>query len=120
MGDDALKSPEMAGEPAKKTDVLLLHSRTEDGEGVRVIRARNDTIETGELRAMKEGRPISGEVVKLTPREKQPGVCDVEVLAEVSPKAPGEHAGPARVATTAYRESWDRIFGANEPDASLN
>jgi hypothetical protein len=40
-------------------------------------------------------------------------VCDVEVLAKVGGGEASQPAqiGPAQVATRAYRDSWDRIFG---------
>jgi len=104
--------------PAPKgEDVLLLHSPTEDGEGIRVLRARENRIETGEVRAMKEGKPlVGGEIVKLAPREGAPQVCDVEVVQKLEPVRDGvrDSTKPAQVATRAYRDSWDRIFGADE------
>jgi|JI10StandDraft_1071094.scaffolds.fasta_scaffold252282_3 hypothetical protein len=98
-------------------DVVLLHSPTDDGEGARVIRAREGRVEVGELRPLKEGRPLSGEVVSLTPRADAPRVCDVKVHvkvptpAEAAPNALA-HKGPARVTSTAYRDGWDALFGA--------
>ena len=98
----------------KRSDVVLLGGPTEDGEGVHVLRAREDRLETGEVRPLKEGQPLlSGEVVKLVPRA-QSRVCDVEVLAKIGKKDGAqatEQGGPAQVATRAYRESWERIFG---------
>jgi hypothetical protein len=111
MSDEAPKP----AKPATGSDVLLLHSPTEDGEGVRVLRAREDRLEAGEVRPLKDGRPLAtgGEIVKLAPRAQAPQVCDVEVLSKVEPgwTAGADRSGPAQVATTAYRESWDRIFG---------
>jgi len=106
--------------PPKEEDVLLLHSPTEDGEGIRVLRARENRLETGEVRAMKDGQPlVGGEIVKLAPREGAPQVCDVQVLQKIEP--PGrrddgvrDSTKPAQVATRAYRDSWDRIFGTDE------
>jgi len=83
----------------------------EGGDGYRVIRKREETIELGEMRAVQEGRPLQGELVKLTPREGQDRVFDVEVV--VSREELG-HAGPAQVATDAYRAGWDAIFGSGE------
>lgn len=103
------------------TDVVLLHSPTEDGKGVRVLRAREGRIEAGEIRAIEEGRPLHGDVVKLKPREATPQICDVEVTyklprAEAAESAEA-HVGPAKVTTSAYRSSWDRIFGGRTNDA---
>jgi hypothetical protein len=105
-------------EPEADEDVVLLHSPTDDGEGIRVIRSRTGRpLEAGEVRAMKEGKPITGgEVVSLKPRAGAPRLCDVEVVAQM-PKAAGGAAepravthGPAQVATDAYRASWERTF----------
>jgi hypothetical protein len=101
--------------PAPKEDVLFVHSPSEGGEGYRVIRKRENTIEVGEIRAMQEGRPVHGDVVRLKPREEHQRLFDVEVLMsrdEVQSKGALAHAGPAQVATDAYRENWDAIFGA--------
>jgi hypothetical protein len=104
----------------KRADVVLLQGPTDDGEGIRVVRAREDRLEAGEVRPLKDGKPLaSGEVVKLAPRPSAPQVCDVEVLAKVGEALPSQPAGkPAQVATTAYRESWERIFGTEEPAES--
>jgi hypothetical protein len=102
--------------PPPKQDVLFVHSPADQGEGFRVIRKREDTIELGEIRPVQEGRPIHGDLVKLKPRKEHDQLFDVEVLAtreEMQPSALG-HAGPAQVASDAYRTNWEAIFGANE------
>jgi hypothetical protein len=88
-----------------------------------VLRARQERIELGELRALEEGRPITGEIVTLAPRKDNPLVCDVK--DSYSPASPAarvvHHKGPAKVATTAYRQGWDEIFGEKPaPDRDLN
>ena len=60
-------------------DRLFVHSKVERGEGYHVIRTRPGQVEIGELREMQPGKPISGEVVKLTPTEDHDRVFDVEV-----------------------------------------
>jgi hypothetical protein len=97
--------------PRPKEDVLFVHSPVEGGEGYRVIRKREDTIEIGEMRAVQEGKPLQGELVKLTPRQEHERLFDVEVM--VSRQELG-HAGPAQVATDAYRANWEAIFGSRE------
>jgi hypothetical protein len=102
-------------------DVVILGPPTADGAGVHVLRAREEKLEVGELRALEEGRPIHGEVVTLAPRKDNPRVCDVKD----SYRAPGAsssapalalaHKGPAKVATEAYRDGWDEIFGKKPP-----
>src|ERR1700733_10286059 len=63
----------------RNKDVLLLHSPTEDGDGVRVVRSRRGKVEVGEVRNVAECKPLTGELVTLKPREGAPRVCDVEV-----------------------------------------
>lgn len=114
-------------------DVVLIHGRTEDRAGLRVVRVTEDRVELGSVRPLKTGQPISGEVVRLRPRLECPLVCDVEshfrmperndVLGEATGSDPeaGEgarapsaekatHAGPPQVATEAYRRNWDSIW----------
>ena len=101
----------------KATDVVLLGPPTADGAGVHVLRAREEKLETGELRALQEGRPITGEVVALSPRKDNPRICDVTDSYRASTHGErGEdravtHKGPANVATDAYRDGWDEVFG---------
>ncbi len=116
-GDE--KRDDASGE--KAVDVVLLQGPTEDGEGVRVLRAREDRLEVGEVRPLKEGQPLlAGEVVKLAPRAGS-RVCDVEVLAKIGAHrgATPAQIGPAQVATREYRESWDRIFGPPKAQREL-
>jgi hypothetical protein len=119
---------------AAPEDVALLYAPTDDGKGARVLRARGGSLETGEVRPVRDGQPIhQGEVVRLSPRSDAPSVCDVEVLhaapseAEASPaSSPAEPrlGRPAQVASDDYRVNWDRIFGAAgrraKRDRSLN
>jgi hypothetical protein len=98
----------VAADPPDDYDVALLGDRTDDGEGVRTLRLQPGRATLGELRPMKEGKPIHGDVVSLKPREDQPGAYDVDV--KVAAPAPAPKSGPAQVATAAYRSSWTRIF----------
>ena len=106
--------------PAK--DIVLLGPPTADGAGVHVLRARNEGIEAGELRGLQEGRPITGEVVTLQPRKDNPRLCDVK--SSYSPPGAATlqlgHKGPAKVATEAYREGWDEVFGSKPSSKDLN
>ena len=108
----------MADEPnhEQKEDVVVLHSPTEDGAGVRVVRLRNGGVELGEVRQLQEGKPVDGDVVTLTPRAKSPRVCDVKVHLEKS----AARGGPAQVATTTYRTNWEATFGGTKREAELN
>jgi hypothetical protein len=106
----------MPDEPAP--DVVYLHGPTEDGDGVRVLRARQGKVEVGEVRPIAEGKPLSGEIVTLRPRDGAPRVCDVKVEYAPATEARAEGTkGPAQVATAKYRDNWDAIFGAHGPSA---
>jgi hypothetical protein len=110
----------MADDAKKPMDVVVLGPPTPDGEGVRVLRAREERLETGELRALREGKPVTGEIVSLEPRKDNPQVCDVKA-SYTPPPAVEPKKGPAQIATTTYRENWDEIFGSTEPrDRTLN
>lgn len=100
------------------TDVAIIHGRTPDGEGLQIIRKREDRIELGAVHPLKHGAPIAGEVVSLTPRPDCPLVCDVKTelaapQTQADTAAPTRH-GPAQVATDRYRENWDRIWKSRE------
>src|SRR6185503_9594165 len=93
---------------------VFVHSPLEKGEGYRVIRKRDDSLEVGELRSVQEGRPIQGEMIRLTPREEHERLFDVEVVLPRPEHPDASRSGPAQVATTAYRRNWEAIFGARE------
>jgi hypothetical protein len=119
---DAMSSEAPEKKGGEGFDVVLVHGKTADGEGASVLRARPGRIEAGEVRPLREGRPLAsgGEVVRLSSRAGTPNVYDVDVQYEV-PKGPApasEGAGPPQVATLAYRESWERTFGM--PGRELN
>lgn len=104
--------------PKDERDVAFLYDRTEDGDGYRMLRARKGRIEAGELRPVREGKPLhGGELVKLKPHEKVPNLYDVEVSCELPSR---RESGPAQVATDAYRRNWERIFSTPKDESSLN
>lgn len=103
---------EPSSKPSK--DVLFVHSPSEKGDGFRVIRKRDDAIELGEIRAVQEGRPIHGEVVRLTPRAEHEQLFDVDVLVPGQQKPAEARSGPAQVATDTYRANWEAIFGSDQ------
>jgi len=120
MSDDDSDSSQR-GAPS---DVALIHGVTPEGD-LRILRKRNDRLELGGVRALREGMPITGEVVRLTPRKEFPLLCDVatELAAPERPadvaEARGEsRKGPAQVATDRYRDNWDVIF--SRPRTELN
>jgi hypothetical protein len=97
-----------------RLDVLVPRAPTDDGDGLHVVRLRDQAIELGELRRMQEGRPVpdSAEIVSLSPRDDAPA-WDVEVLVPRRSTPPGEgRRGPPQVATEEYRRNWGATFGA--------
>lgn len=116
------------GQPKTETaaatggDTVLIHGVSEDGEKLAVLRARDDRIEAGIVRKIKDGEPLHGELVRLTPRPEHPLLCDVEVTMPAPAAAPARklgHGGPAQVATHSYRANWDAIW-RKKPDAAPN
>ncbi len=105
---DTPEPPSPAPTPSK--DVVILGPPTADGDGVHVLRAREERLEAGELRGLEEGKSIRGEIVSLKPRRDQPRICDVTDSYVVQTRG----KGPPKVSTQAYRDGWDEIFGAPE------
>jgi hypothetical protein len=113
----------MASQSSKKAhdigqygDVVLVYGRSEDGKAHRVLRQRGSEIEAGTMRPLDEGKPIHGEVVRLTPREESPVLFDVEVQHDARPST----GRPAKVATEEYRKGWESIWAKSRPDRTLN
>ena len=136
-GPDESAPTVIEAEPEKPRDVVLVNGQTE--HGVSILRLRDERIELGELRAVREGTPVYGELVKLSPRPDHPMLFDAETLVrgpeapprvdapsvadEASPPravAPGAHKGPPRVTSEAFRSGWDGVFGAKARKPSLN
>jgi hypothetical protein len=107
-------------------DVVLMHGPTGDGEGARILRARPGRIDAGEVRPMRDGRPVAAgsELVRLERRTDAPALFDVHVECVVPDAASGSQTtrsdgGPPQVATRAYRENWELTFGPRR-DTALN
>ena len=111
------------------SDVALIHGVTSDGEGFRILRARGDRLELGAIRPLREGAPITGEVVTLRPRANFPALCDVETHFKPAedandrqvptPAATVQRTGPAQVATDEYRRNWDAIWSQSASKSKL-
>jgi hypothetical protein len=98
-----------------KQDVALLTGPTEDKKGMRIVRFRDEAVSLGEVRPVTEGQPLTGEVITLRPREGAPPfVRDVETVY-----APQKTDGPAQVASDAYRQNWEVVFGKDPEPASI-
>lgn len=110
-------------------DVALVHGVTPDGEGLQIVRARGDRLELGAVRPLREGAPITGEVVTLRPRANFPALCDVEThfkpaepasdRREPAQPAVARRTGPAQVATDEYRRNWDAIWNRSDAKPKL-
>ncbi len=113
--EEGSNTSESTDEPSP--DVVLIHDVEPDGAGLRVLRYRENRLETGAVRPLQHGKPIQGELVRLRPRKNLPVVCDVDVQlpAPEAKSSAADHAkkGPAQVATDRYRENWDRIWSRN-------
>src|SRR6478609_114230 len=115
--------------PPAAPDVALIHGVTPDGEGFEILRARGDRLELGAIRPLREGAPITGEVVTLRPRPSFPALCDVEShfkreeapsdRQEPPPSAVVRRTGPAQVATDEYRRNWDAIWSSSSTKSKL-
>ena len=132
---EASREPETAAEPAAR-DTVLIHGVSEDGASFAVLRAREDRLEAGIVRKVRDGEPLHGELLRLTPRPESPLLCDVEVqyapsgarpasasddAAASAPRAPKLlHGGPAQVATSDYRANWDAIWSRPHKSSAPN
>jgi hypothetical protein len=93
--------------PGKGKDLVRLGDPG-DGRLCPFIRHRADcSVQTGFLRKVREGEPILAGAIELGNPQ---GNGVYEVLDEVPPMV-RESSGPAKVATDAYRNGWDGIFG---------
>ena len=118
-GDDTKEDASDKGQDSEKQhDVVFVHGRTRDGQGLRALRSRPERLETAEIRPVQSGQPLQpgSELIKLQQREESPLLYDVDVQF-----ADGEHtgsrAGPPRVANSRYRDNWEVVFG-NDTDGS--
>ena len=96
--------------PVEDHDVVLVHGRTEDGQGLRALRSRPGKLEVAEIRKLQKGKPLtSGELVSLKPREESPLLWDVDVQYSVGEES--STVGPPKVTSQKYRSNWDTVFG---------
>ena len=105
--------PPAGQDEARDPDVVLVHGRTSDGQGLRALRARSRRLELAEIRPAKAGQPLhrDGELVQLKPREESPLLYDVEVHYRAGEQQEDGHGGPPRVTSQQYRDNWETIFG---------
>ncbi len=98
------------------SDVVLVYGKSDDGTGYDVLRKRGAEVQAGRLRPLEDGKPIHGEVLRLTPREESSALFDVDVQHE----GRGSIGRPAKVASDQYRKGWDSIWANNRPSRALN
>ena len=95
-----------------------------DERGLHILRRRGEEgpIEAGIIQPLEEGKPISGEVISMSPRDDVPFLFDVTTQVE-APKVETTEtpaSGPAQVATDSYRKGWDAIWGRRPRSTQLN
>lgn len=98
-----------------KTDRVLLVD--DQAGGLAYVRHRNDGLEVGKARIVRDGQPMSPseELVALTPQEGSPWL-DVDGGVEVA----ADRSGPAQVATASYRAGWDVLWGSDKKNSTMN
>ncbi len=117
---DTQKQSSTASKETSRVDRVLIHGRTQDGRGFKVLRQRDDRLEAGIAQPLRDGEPLQGEVVKLKPHKDFPMLCDVETIlptkeirqqVQAQADLPMPSKGPAKVTTHAYRKNWTTIWG---------
>lgn len=96
-------------------DVALLLGSTPDADRLAVLRKRGERVEAAVLAKAEEGKPIHGDLVRLSPRD-EPLLFDVETVHEAPRRDAG---GPAKVTSPSYRDGWDRVFAKKPRRAPL-
>jgi len=124
------KANKVPAEPERskdaEPDIAILGGPTEDGQGAHLLRLREGTLSTGEIRPVREGEPVTHrELVRLHPLDEDKRVCRVETLhapPEPPTTATERPRRPARVSNARYRKNWDAIFDSDgkKGDWSLN
>jgi hypothetical protein len=56
------RSPKSPPDASSPSDVVLIHGRTDDQKGLKVLRARPEGVELGEVRPLEHGKPLAGDV----------------------------------------------------------
>jgi hypothetical protein len=93
-----------------------------DEQGLHILRRRSEDgpIEAAVVQPLAEGRPITGEVISMRPRQDFPLLCDVKTELEPPAAALRATSGPAQVANDSYRVGWDAIWGTRGARERLN
>ena len=101
----------MSDETEEHEDVALVLGASEETGEVAILRKRDEQLEAGILKKAEDGKPLSGDLVRLRAREASP-LFDVETIYEAPKRSPRRKRtpGPAQVSTDRYRRGWDRLF----------
>ena len=94
-----------------------------DEQGLHILRRRSEDapIEAAVIKPLAEGRPITGEVISMRPRQDLPFLLDAKTEIEApAPAAARATSGPAQVASDSYRSGWDAIWGPRQRRERLN
>lgn len=104
MADESPKKPcergdELCVGPSVGGDAHLFVRHTADHRHV-----------PGIMRPVREGEPLTSDVLHVTPKDPKNGVYHVEEIQV--PSTPSMSSGrPAKVTSDAFRTGWDGIFG---------
>jgi hypothetical protein len=91
-------------------DIAFVWGKNADGVHILRRRDENAPVEAGLLQPLVEGKPITGELISMRPREDMPFVYDVK--SELPAPEQRSSGRPSQVATDSYRKGWDAIWGA--------
>jgi hypothetical protein len=100
-----------AASPPPLGDIAFVWGKNADGVHILRRRGEDAPVEAGVLQPLVEGRPITGELVSMRPRDDLPFVYDVK--SELPAPTPRSSGGPSQVATDSYRKGWDAIWGSS-------
>jgi hypothetical protein len=99
--------------PSPSRDVVFVYGKDESNGDLGVIRKRDEHVQLGRMRAMRDGEPIHGELVRLSQRPEHGQLFDVDVVHDA--RQADARTGPAQVSTRTYRDNWEQIFGHRAP-----
>ena len=102
---------EKSEKPEKKDYVLIGEPISENAHQAVVVKPSNETIEVGVIEKPVDGKPLNGDLVKLSEREDAPGY-DMEYVYRQAPRAP--IVGPAKVSSKEYKSGWQNIWGKED------
>lgn len=98
--------------PCGRGDVVQMGPDLGDGSRPFVRHTEDHQVQAGVMRPVVEGKPLAGDgdLVQLEASET-PGEYRATTMATIKGGQVTEHKGPAKVASPAYRDGWDALFG---------